>query len=60
MVENFFIEKVKSIPSKSSNKKMQKIDFKGDFKKLRGIVKLPSDFDYEDFRRKRLEEKYLK
>lgn len=61
MVENFFIEKIEaSFVNSSSKKKTKATDFKGDFKKLRGIVKLPDNFDYKDFKRKHLEEKYLK
>jgi hypothetical protein len=61
MVENFFIEKIEaSFVNSSLSKKPKRTDFKGDFKKLRGIIKLPDDFDYKDFRRKHLEEKYLK
>lgn len=60
MVENFFIEKIEASLANPSNKKIKESDFVGDFKKLRGIINLPADFDIKEFKAKRLEEKYLK
>ncbi len=60
MVENFFIEKIEASLVNPSKKKVKESDFVGDFKKLRGIIKLPADFDHKEFKAKRLEEKYLK
>lgn len=58
MVENFFIN---LINFKSSKKKLgdSKISFSADLQKIRGIVKIPNNFDLKKAKVKRLNKKYL-
>lgn len=57
MVEDFFRNMIRST---ALNKKVKKLEFKGHFKKLRGAVKLPKNFDYDEFRAINLRNEYLK
>ena len=48
------------IPADDKLNKKKKEEIRKILKEVRGIVKVPSDFDYEKEYRKVLEEKYLK